>query len=369
MTDTLILDSLEIKNFRTFRHLQIERLGRVNLIVGKNNVGKSSLLEALRLYAHQGEPEVIWSILAARDESKTSNFDEIDVEERVTSTKHLFYGRQEIRGQPKAIEIGPLNSTDQRLNISASWFIEQIDEQQGRMQIQPIQSKELDNVDNPTPGLVFRTGRQTKIFYPLDRRLRFIRSIHPISYIFIPASGVDRTDINWLWDQIALTSLEEDVLASLQIIAPNVERVGLINRSENGKGRMAIVKLAGQNTPLPLRSLGEGMKRLFGLALALVNAKDGLLLIDEIESGLHYSVQPDMWRLIFEVARRLNVQVFATTHSWDCIEAFQQAAQENDQAEGVLVSLRRKKASEDIVAVIVDEAELGIVTRQQIEVR
>ena len=54
MTSPIILDSLEINNFRAFRHLLIERLGRVNLIVGKNNIGKSCLLEALRLYASCG---------------------------------------------------------------------------------------------------------------------------------------------------------------------------------------------------------------------------------------------------------------------------------------------------------------------------
>jgi AAA15 family ATPase/GTPase len=66
----LILDSLEVRNFRGFRHLQIERLGRVNLIVGKNNVGKSSLLEALQLYAKRADPTLIFEFLKSRDESK-----------------------------------------------------------------------------------------------------------------------------------------------------------------------------------------------------------------------------------------------------------------------------------------------------------
>src|SRR6266566_2394017 len=69
----LILNSLEIRGFRGFRHLQIERLGRVNLIVGKNNVGKSSLLEALQLYAVRGSPALIWELLRVRDESRYSS--------------------------------------------------------------------------------------------------------------------------------------------------------------------------------------------------------------------------------------------------------------------------------------------------------
>ncbi len=100
--------------------------------------------------------------------------------------------------------------------------------------------------------------------------------------------------------------------------------------------------------------------------MALVNAKDGFL-IDEIENGIHYSVLPDVWRLIFETAERLNVQVFATSHSWDCIEAFQKAAQENTETEGVLVRLDRD--GEWIRAVDLGERELGIAVNGHIEVR
>ncbi len=103
------------------------------------------------------------------------------------------------------------------------------------------------------------------------------------------------------------------------------------------------------------------MQRMFGIALALVNSRNGILLVDEIENGLHYSAQPDVWRLIFRLASRLNVQVFATTHSWDCIEAFQ----EDTQNAGLLIRLESKKGK--IVATLFDEQELGIATREQIE--
>ena len=109
------------------------------------------------------------------------------------------------------------------------------------------------------------------------------------------------------------------------------------------------------------------MNRMFGLALALVNAKDGLLLIDEIDTGLHYSVLPDMWKLVFEVARQLNVQVFATTHSWDCIQAFSQAQQEQTEADSLLLRLNNDNG--EAYAEIYDKRQISIATRQTIEVR
>jgi predicted ATP-dependent endonuclease of OLD family len=117
---------------------------------------------------------------------------------------------------------------------------------------------------------------------------------------------------------------------------------------------------------VPLRSFGDSVNRLFGIVLSLVTAKDGLLLIDEVENGLHHSVQYDVWKTIFALAQRLNVQVLATSHSWDTIEAFQKAAGETPE-DGVLVRLLRR--GDDVIATVFDEEDLRIVTRDKIEVR
>jgi predicted ATP-dependent endonuclease of OLD family len=108
------------------------------------------------------------------------------------------------------------------------------------------------------------------------------------------------------------------------------------------------------------------MNRLFGIILSLVNAKDGLLLIDEFENGMHYTVQTDAWRAVFKLASRLDIQVVATSHSWDAIEAFQKAASESPE-DGVLIRLTRK--GDDIVPTVFREDELAIATRDRIEVR
>ena len=75
----------------------------------------------------------------------------------------------------------------------------------------------------------------------------------------------------------------------------------------------------------PVALVGEGMNRLCSIVLALCNVREGLLLVDEIENGLHYSVLPDVWRAIASAATDLNVQVFATTHSHECVEAAYEA--------------------------------------------
>ena len=215
---------------------------------------------------------------------------------------------------------------------------------------------------------------QTKAYY---RSLSLSPTSTKRNYVFISANGLNREQDVDLWDGVALRSLEGDVLSALRIIAPGVEdlnflgdasiRLRLERDTTSSRRRIPTVRIANIDEPLPLRSLGDGMQRMLGIALALANAKDGILLIDEIENGIHYSVQPELWQLVFQLAHRLNVQVFATTHSWDCIESFQKAAQEDKQEKRMLIRLSLKKG--EIGATLFDERTLGIATREQIEVR
>ena len=108
MPKDLVLDSLEILRFRCFRELRIGHLGRVNLIVGKNNVGKSTLLEALRLFAKPASLADLLEIFSARNEVFPAELD-------AWSRSHLpflpvdglFFGRKAVPGEESAIRIGP----------------------------------------------------------------------------------------------------------------------------------------------------------------------------------------------------------------------------------------------------------------------
>jgi AAA15 family ATPase/GTPase len=128
------------------------------------------------------------------------------------------------------------------------------------------------------------------------------------------------------------------------------------------------VKLHDKNWPIPLKSMGDGINRILNLAMALVSTEKGVLLVDEIETGLHYEAQVDMWRLIFKTAQDLDVQVFATTHSWDCIAAFKEALQEpEDQSVAKLFRLDSKYGK--LRAVEYDAEDIRIAVDQGIEVR
>lgn len=361
---SLILESLEIHNFRGFRHFKMEPLARINLIVGKNNAGKTSLLEALQLYARRGSPFLALQLLQERDELPPSiaqsrqNPEEIG--ESILGIKHLFYNRPDITDEHDAIQIGPVGSKSDTLSLSiGGWSSDFTDFEIDRI-------LELSSLT-----LITQFGSDSRN-HPLHRYVnrKVTVKVKKAPYIFISESGFENPYLAELWDEVTLTPLEKDVINALRIVEPNVERLNFVNHP-NTRDRIPKVKIAGQNEPVPLRSMGQGIKRVLGIILAVANTKDKMLLIDEIDSGLHYSVLSDVWNLIFEVAARLNVQLFATTHSWDCIEAFQVAIAQHEEVDGVLFSLRNKKGKPgEVVAIRSDKQDLdAIVSYPTIEVR
>ncbi len=341
---TPILPSLEITNFRIFRHLRIEHLGQVNLVVGKNNVGKTALLEALWLYARRGVPAVIRDQVARRDEAVASDYGSI------TALRHIFTNRPDQWQQRLSLTIGPIDTPEQRLDIT----------------IEPP----TDSSSSALPRYVIRHGGTPRLNVDLLASIFDIDGLPTLRNIeatILTADGrMNPAYPESLWEKIALTDDEERVIAWLQLIAPEIERISL-KSDGNGRGyRVPMARIRGGHEPVALRSFGDGLVRLFALAVTAFSARNGLLLIDEIENGLHYSIQPALWRRIFELAATLNIQVFATTHSWDCIEAFQIAAAEH-QADGRMIKLGRSGG--EIVATSFSEHDMAIITHEQIEVR
>jgi len=369
--------TLTIERFRALRQLKINGLGRVNLITGRNNTGKSSVLEALRILASDASPFIIYNILRFREE----DVGEVEELSRPLDAEGLFQLSNLFHGFPQFSEkLEPIiiaangGSRPMRLSMGVGWFLEER-EQDGLRRLVP-QQKELFDASQALPALVIEAGSTRRVL-PLDYMRHYIhrgRTMRPdvtdepaLPCVFVSPYGGERTaTLGTLWDKIALSDREKDVVEALRIIDPEISAVSMVGGERPREQRTAIVRANNLPRPVPLRSFGDGLNRLFGIVLSLVNAKDGLLLIDEFENGMHHTVQLDAWRAIFRLSQRLGIQVFATSHSWDSIEAFQKAASETPE-EGVLVRLSRR--GEDILSTIFAEDELAVATRDRIEVR
>jgi predicted ATP-dependent endonuclease of OLD family len=312
-----MLTELTIQNYRLFKHLHLQNLKRVNLIAGKNNTGKTALLEALRILESRGENTVVNHILKQRGEFTPS---------RAASYEGLFT-RGSLNGNATSIRLNEL--TIKRTLGKHEEVIYHVEEADGR---------QANLGANITPD------------YPNDRA------------VYVPFSGNTR-QLEELWENIVLTELEDELIKILRAtVEPRLLRLDV-------KESQAKVRLKGEPQPVSLQSLGDGVQRILALSLALVNAKNKLLLIDEFEAGLHHSVQEKLWEITFEYATKWNIQIFATTHSEDTLRAFYYVASQEalrDQAAFVRLQYNRMGTLE---AVKYDLCRLESALEMNLEIR
>lgn len=292
-----MLNSLIIQNFRCLEDLTFNHLARVNLLVGRNNVGKSTVLEALRIYAGNANQELLEEIAKSHDETLSEDYKEFFTNKEHKAKKNILILESEISEEETA-------------------------------------AKEFRD------KFICRKSHRSSTYILKSKAEKII------SCSFISTSFISMEELEKEWRDIELTDNENIVTQALQIIVPNFQRLsfeGKVLFSEfshriydpNKKmqsyqdteplptAKLWIkVKLANNPKPVPLKSLGDGMLRILQIAIKLVSAQGGFLLIDEFENGLHYSVQEKIWDLLFKMAELLDVQVFVTTHSLDCVKSF-----------------------------------------------
>ena len=310
--------SIRIRGYRCLDDFRMDGLGQVNLLVGANNCGKTSMLECVQLLATPN-PSVLPTIAVRRGEWQVSTGGERRFEYAV-SISHLFAGRdtagQVIVTGERAVQLGE-NSAREEVEVGVDGCVDK----------GPSRGDEASSLH------VRWTAAERPVDIPLDADgLLPVGSVHvrrlgdiTDGAQFIRSSGMTARGVAQLLDEVVLTEHETLVTHALKILEPRVERVAAIAHERNylladGPGGI-FVKLRGVQERVPNGSTGDGMWRMLGLALMLAKAKGSVLLVDEIDTGLHYSVMESMWRMVCEQAAALSVQVFATTHSRDCYES------------------------------------------------
>lgn len=368
----MMLNSLFINNYRKLQDFKIDSLGRVNLITGKNNTSKTTLLEAIAIYATKGELSFIVDLLTERGE-KFRRFSEtetrMNTESNMINYSSLFTNR--LFGFEKENEI-TIGSAAYSVRLR---FVKFHDDTQKDLDGALVRKRSIiakgtaDQYPTYHVGFESSNGDGAHLLSLEEHTpagFNFHRKGETNTLQFIRTRNIDREINGKLWDNITLTEKEAYVIDALKIIEPDTERIAFIE--DLSRERSAVIKLSNGTAILPLHSMGDGMNRILTIILALVSSDNGYLLIDEFENGLHYSVQEKLWCIIFSLAKKLNVQVFVTTHSDDCISGFQNTLNNPDhELTGKLIRLDNVNGL--IKQVEFSANELKIATNQHIEIR
>ncbi len=352
-----MFQSFTFKNFRCFRDFKLDSLARINLIAGQNNVGKTALLEGIFLHLGPTNPglseilrgmrgiqragirsaEDVWGDLfpaynldaiielASEDRSGVYRFLHMSLKE----PEHTRFIQPETDAE-KMVALGITKLPDRE-------FI--------------LEYRDSTGQEAVSSALVTDAIRSDKIGKVAD--LPLIRLI---------ATSTRRVETT-LFSDLEAVGRESEVISALKLIEPRLKRLALL--STGGTSIIHADLGIGRLIPIPL--VGEGMNRLLTITVAIANTEHGVVLIDEIENGLHYSVMTKVWTAIAQAARAADVQIFATTHSWECITAAHEAFSSSAEYDFRLHRLDR--VGEDIQAVTLDQEMLDTAIKTGLEVR
>ena len=354
--------SFTIENFRLFDHLTVEPLARVNLIAGENNAGKTALLEAISLHAVPNEPRMAWFISAERGLPGIEPGEFFsDLFYKYQTDKHIKFKATgdwdstprvlTVRRQPRAASTDPLVQTAMEVPQTArmifdSEFRDELvfeyhDENEkladARVWIQPDATSAV-------------AGPGPLRWHVSDDGVHFTRSL-----ILTAIGRLDDISLTGAFGQ----AVREGHLPTIEEIVRVLEpRLNNLSAVPNRLGTSLIYADTGMGRMAPIALMGEGAKRLLTLALAFLHARGTAILIDEIENGLHYSKLKEVWKWLIYLSQEFNVQIFATTHSYECIYAAHSAFKEQESASDfAFFRLQRNYETGSIECVAYDDIE------------
>jgi hypothetical protein len=337
---TQVYEKIKIQNFRSLRELEITDLKPVNLFVGKNGCGKTTLLECMFLLTGPANPNLPIAINIFRNYFSNIDdymwrllFNDLDVSQDIIISGEISEPKQvrsltikpNYQGTPLLGAGGAkdLQSDTVKGNTISSTFITGLNLE-----------LELTNVPKPPEkylSQVFMDPQGTKLLPAPGYKETLYGS-------FINTKTMLENNIELAKDVSEATvhnSLGE-IVSVLQLIEPSISDVRL------GYNNVVLGKIG--DHWFPLSFLGDGINRIFQYLIKIYEGKNGVLFIDEIENGLYYSSLEILWKTVFESAKKFNVQIFATTHSIDCVRVFSSVYSESgNESDGIrLYRIERK---------------------------
>lgn len=317
-----MISSFRVENFKCFDRFEFSELGQVTVLGGRNNVGKSSLLEAMFLFHDRFNPQMAIRHMAWRGVSQYASSNEslfAPLFHRYNTASPLrLEARQD--GDVLAVEINAVpDSRMKRIRLRPADLPTR---QEFRVQ-RPVRTAEESTMDTVLKIQVLRNAQEINVGkLSLGRGEIELVFDHPPEKapvaVFLGARMYGRpTQEAERFGELDIRGEAELVVEFLRVVDTSIKSLSSVAMEEG-----AIIHAdVGLGRKIPVNFLGDGVNRLLSIVLAMAYARDGCVLIDEIDSGLHHSVLPNVWRWIAQAAERFRCQVIATTHNYGCLEA------------------------------------------------
>lgn len=309
-----MIRSVSFQNFRGIQHLELPNLAPVTLLSGKNNAGKSTILEGLFLLMGHSDPMCFTKLSNFRGLPAIPNFDML--------WKPLFYRLD----------------ADKPLQISAQL--------EHHMELTYYREDsylpQIQDFKGMTSDVMNRFISSAQSGYTLGFQFTQKECSYTETGHFVAAPDGFVVNINTslpnnqkvdmplaLMINSTITALQSPVelFGKLELEGRKGEILGIFKKMDPAISDITTITTNGQTQLygnmggklLPMRLAGDGMNRLLIIMLSIMENPDSIILIDEIENGFHYSMFPVIWEAIAHTAQKSNCQVIATTHSYECV--------------------------------------------------
>ena len=303
------IQQIHIKNFKCFDDFTTEGFSRVNLIGGKNNVGKTAFMEACYVNVHAQET---YSFVRALEGIKF-----------MRENLNILFG----------------------LKDNTQLFIEQSNHIFVDSNCNKVSYRINDNEGIKTYHFQFKN--QT---VEVNVNEFSFEKIDIPNIKFIDNFGLDSIEIISNYSSVQKKDQEDSLNTILNTFDPSIEAFKIIDEKPQCKSN-------GQY--LEVTEFGDGVRHLISIVTSLYASENGYLFIDEMDNGIHYSLLENLWTNILTLSKKLNVQVFATTHSKECIESFNRAQQALDDKESRYFELARNIKNNQIFMRDLDAEQLA----------
>lgn len=321
-----MFSKIEIERFRGIASASIDGFRQINLFFGKNNCGKSSLLECLFLASGVSNPLLPIHVNLMRGYNKT----------RLNDLKLDFYNLDST--YPIHIRLDNDETRDLKINL--------FEQNRNSISINADDANILSNVEEGEYGLNFDFEINGK---PFESQLRFgsdnstdatrnvsSQYVESLRCIYLSPKYDFNASIQGL-KNILQNKDEHFIVEGLKIIEPRVKDFIFTDKE--------MLVDVGLSKRIPVNMMGDGARKIVSLLTAIYDCKDGALLVDEISNGFHHSVMCNLWKVLINASIRNNTQLFITTHDTDSIKGLRDAAL--DKYNDIVAAFKLLKTSED----------------------
>lgn len=310
--DYRMIESIDIKNFRCFENLSLRDLTRVNIVVGRNASGKTALLEAI--YLALGVPALTLRVRGWRGLSNVAQVS--DQPETMNAIWRDYFYRFE---QNRIASISFKGSQDMTRNL-----LIRCDQEKG---VKVSNVKEGDESGfNVTPlGPIafewYRASRRIGVAKPEleGETIKIKGGPDPLPGAFFSSTQPinQQEAANW-FSELSRRREDRAVVEALQGLFPFISNLSL-----ETQGTTSIIHADIPELPekIPVGLISSGVNRLVALLVAIATQRHGVLIVDEIENGFHFKAMSEIWKVLYEFCRKSHVQLFASTHSQECLES------------------------------------------------